>query len=93
MTYTGFVNEDTAAKRKKRDQSSLLSAVAIEAPMDGFGFEGSESLWSAIQPVLSTALLITGNTVGASCLVLPEMAAKPGMSDSFNLTITIHVMS
>lgn len=89
MTCTGFVNEDPATKKKKRDQSSLLSAVAIEAPTDAFGFEG-ESLWSTIQPVLSTALLITGNTVGASCLILPEMAAQPGMSFSFDLPLTIH---
>jgi hypothetical protein len=80
MTHSGFVNEDPAAKRRKRDQASLLSAVAIAAPMyDDSAFE-VESLWSTIQPVLSTALLITGNTVGASCLVLPEMAAQPGTS-------------
>jgi hypothetical protein len=91
MKCTGFVNEDPAAKRRKRDQSSLLSAVAIEAPLDGFGFE-VESLWSTIQPVLSSALLITGNTVGASCLVLPEMAAQPGMSFSFNRTLLIYII-
>jgi hypothetical protein len=79
IAHTGFVNEDPASKRRKRDQSSLLSAVAIDAPMYDSGFD-VESLWGTIQPVLSTALLITGNTVGASCLVLPEMAAQPGTS-------------
>jgi len=34
---------------------------------------------SSILPVLSAALLITGNTVGAGCLVLPELAAGPGL--------------
>lgn len=31
-------------------------------------------------PVLSAALLITGNTVGAGCLVLPELAQGPGLA-------------
>jgi hypothetical protein len=79
MAHTGFLHEDPASKRRKRDQSSLLSAVAIDAPMYDSRFE-VETLWRTIQPVLSTALLITGNTVGASCLVLPEIAAQPGTS-------------
>jgi len=33
-----------------------------------------------IKPVLTTALLITGNTIGAGTLVIPEVAAKPGMA-------------
>ncbi len=81
MRQIGFVNEDPAAKRRKRDRSSLLSAVAIDAPMWESGIK-IESLWSTIQPVLATALLVTGNTVGASALVLPEMAARPGMAAS-----------
>jgi tyrosine-specific transport protein len=31
-------------------------------------------------PVVSAALLITGNTVGAGCLVMPELATGPGLS-------------
>lgn len=83
MTQTGFVHEDPShSKRIKRDQSSFLSAVAIDdAAMYEPVFE-VESLWRTIQPVLSAALLVTGNTVGASCLVLPEIAAKPGFSAS-----------
>lgn len=75
MSQMGFLH-DESPHRKKRDKSSLLSAVAIDAPL---WETGSESLWNQIQPILSTALLITGNTVGASCLVLPEVAARPGM--------------
>jgi tyrosine-specific transport protein len=33
-------------------------------------------------PVLSTSLMITGNTVGAGMLVLPEISAGPGMGIS-----------
>eukprot|EP00545_Synedropsis_sp_CCMP1620_P000623 CAMPEP_0119006346 /NCGR_PEP_ID=MMETSP1176-20130426/2246_1 /TAXON_ID=265551 /ORGANISM="Synedropsis recta cf, Strain CCMP1620" /LENGTH=536 /DNA_ID=CAMNT_0006958255 /DNA_START=109 /DNA_END=1719 /DNA_ORIENTATION=+ len=35
-----------------------------------------------VQSVLTTALLVTGNTVGAGALVLPELAAKPGFAIS-----------
>jgi tyrosine-specific transport protein len=35
---------------------------------------------STVFPVLSTSLLITGNTVGAGMLVLPELAAGPGIA-------------
>lgn len=84
MSQMGFVHEDPNTKRKKRDQSSSLSAVAIDMPSmwEANDSDDAEPLWSKIQLILSTALLITGNTVGASCLVLPEMAARPGMTAS-----------
>jgi hypothetical protein len=91
MAQMGFHHDDSSIsrkKKKKRNQSSLLSAVAIDTP-SSFSWGDStrdsddndeQPLWSQIQLTLSTALLITGNTVGASCLVLPEMAARPGMT-------------
>lgn len=83
MSQMGFVHDDP--HRKKRNLSSLLSAVAIDTPSSweasGNG-NPAESLFQEIQPILSAALLITGSTVGASCLVLPETAAKPGMAVS-----------
>ena len=33
-----------------------------------------------ISPIVSSSLLITASTIGASCLVLPEMAAGPGIA-------------
>ena len=44
-------------------------------------------------PVLSTALLITGNTVGASMLVLPDLAAGPGMAISSGVLIGAYLMN
>lgn len=38
-----------------------------------------------ILPVLCTSLMITGNTVGAGMLVLPELAAGPGMEISSSI--------
>lgn len=82
MSQMGFHHDDSSSvHKKKRDQSSLLSAVAIDSSWNNRETEQA-SLWNQIQPILSTALLITGNTVGASCLVLPEMAARPGMAVS-----------
>lgn len=46
-----------------------------------------------IVPVLSTALLITGNTVGASMLVLPDLAAGPGMAISSVVLIGAYLMN
>lgn len=95
MAQMGFHHDDSSSSRtkKKRDQSSLLSAVAIDTP-SSFSWDAirdsdsdEEPLWSQIQLTLSTALLITGNTVGASCLVLPEMAARPGMTASTALFV------
>jgi tyrosine-specific transport protein len=46
-----------------------------------------DELAASVLPVLSTALLITGNTVGAGMLVLPELAAGPGMGLSTSIFV------
>jgi tyrosine-specific transport protein len=78
--------DDSASIRSTR--SSDLYAVSVDSATaePSNGFEGTavpipdpsllEGFWL---PVLSAACLITGNTVGASMLVLPDMAAGPGM--------------
>jgi len=47
----------------------------------------SASSWfdASLVPVVSAAMLITGNTIGASCLVLPEVASGPGLASSIGL--------
>ena len=42
---------------------------------------------STILPVISASLMVTGNTVGAGMLVLPELAAGPGMAISSSIFI------
>ena len=37
------------------------------------------SISDDIKAIVSTALLITGNSVGAVTLVLPEVASRPGL--------------
>ena len=47
----------------------------------------------SILPVLSTAMLITSNTVGASMLVLPDLAAGPGMGISSVILVGAFAMN
>ena len=44
-------------------------------------------------PVLSTSFLITANTVGASCLVLPELAAGPGFGATLGVSVVTYVIN
>lgn len=55
--------------------------------------DASSFLEQFLLPVLSTALLITGNTVGASMLVLPELAAGPGMAISSGVLVCAYAMN
>jgi tyrosine-specific transport protein len=50
-------------------------------------------LQSFVLPVLSTSLLITSNTVGATMLVLPELAAGPGMGVSSAIFVGAYIMN
>jgi hypothetical protein len=43
--------------------------------------------WNDLQSIITTALMISGNTIGAGCLVLPEIAAKPGLAISTDLFV------
>jgi hypothetical protein len=67
-----------------------LPAVAIAIPME-YGFKQEQhsanmntiaSMIDFLLPVLSASFLITGNTVRASCLVLPKLAYQVGMGVS-----------
>eukprot|EP00980_Cylindrotheca_fusiformis_P030460 scaffold24860_cov122-Cylindrotheca_fusiformis.AAC.1 len=64
-----------------------LSATIVSDDWDQSGDDPSwrSSFPEAILPVLSTSLMITGNTVGAGMLVLPELAAGPGMGISSSI--------
>jgi hypothetical protein len=44
-------------------------------------------------PVLSSSLLITGNTIGAGILVLPELAGGPGMAVSTVVLVGAYLMN
>ena len=96
-----------SGKDKKRSSSSSsssssslqeLSAVAIGA-QDSYASTEQEILDNEIfiedwaMPVLSTSFLITANTVGASCLVLPELAAGPGFAATLGVSVVTYVIN
>ena len=73
-----------------------LSAASIA---DDWAIEGNSILpdggflKDSILPVVSTALLITGNTIGAGMLVLPDLAAGPGMGLSTAIFVGAFIMN
>ena len=68
----------------RMSEASLVSSRGSEnkaipyAPPSGTS--SFQAVSDAVIPVVSAALLITGNTVGAGCLVLPELATGPGLA-------------
>ncbi|CAB9496473.1 Tryptophan/tyrosine permease family [Seminavis robusta] len=49
--------------------------------------------FKSLQSTLTAALLITGNTVGAGALALPELAARPGLAPSTGMFVTAYVIN
>ena len=47
----------------------------------------------SVGPVVSAALLITANTVGAGCLVLPELAVEPGLGPTTLLFVAAYILN
>ena len=54
------------------------------------GFEALEEFW---MPVISAALLITGNTFGAGSLVLPQLVQQPGLAISSGVFLGAYVIN
>lgn len=105
LTRTRRLFDDSKRPSPKADGSlsaasistgNFASTTATSANTDSLGnFIGSitEGLpeMSNILPVVSAALLITSNTVGASMMVLPGLAQGPGMIVSSLLIGVIYV--
>mmetsp|Transcript_15999 Transcript_15999/g.17788 ORF Transcript_15999/g.17788 Transcript_15999/m.17788 type:complete len:501 (-) Transcript_15999:240-1742(-) len=74
-------------------QTSTLSYVENEK-RDSFGSvsfpKADVDSWKA---VISTALMITGGTIGASALILPQFVAKPGMAVSTSLFLGVYALN
>jgi tyrosine-specific transport protein len=57
----------------------MISFVEQEEAVEpDYGNRGKMVILADVWSVVSAALLITGNTVGAGCLVMPELAVGPG---------------
>ena len=87
------VGGDDASTTTTTRHSNQLAAVSVldsgwkETEKESSLFN-ADFMEASVFPVLSTAFLITGNTVGAGMLVLPELAEGPGMGMSTSIFIT-----
>jgi tyrosine-specific transport protein len=89
-------NENKVANKRRLDTLSASFLADEEWSAENSSFNPSVLLQDLRQnknnlmettllPVLTTSLMITGNTVGAGMLVLPELAAGPGMGISTSI--------
>jgi len=94
-------------KTLKRGDLEKLSAVSfVDYDLDSsnnYGLEGVlrqgvdatplqlDELINGIKPVLAASLLITGNTIGAACLVMPEICEGPGLAVSLAVMVACFV--
>lgn len=96
-----FNNEDLVTTRRVREQPSSLKAFTVDAFDVQCDDSGKDMLrlptlssgFAGVQAVVTTALMVTGNTIGAGALVLPEIAAKPGMVVSAGLFVGAYVVN
>lgn len=86
-------SENVALSAMSVDTSTItpLANILVEEEED----EGSSSIieWGSIQSILTTALLVTGNTVGAGTLALPALSAKPGLCLSTGMFAVAYVVN
>jgi tyrosine-specific transport protein len=88
----GFVQEDpkNPPQGLKRDHPLKAAVVGSEYNQEQPDLSFSESF---LFPVLSAAMLITGNTVGAGCLVLPDIAAGPGLATASGIFFAAYIIN
>lgn len=82
---------------RKEDIQKPLSLSAYTVELDDYETSAIRDmkpslLESFVLPVSMAALMVTGNTVGAGMLVLPEVAAGPGPMFSFGVMIGAWMM-
>lgn len=87
---------DDDYRSRKINVKSSLSAFTIQ------GYEERDYLefpklsgidFDSLKAVLTTSLMISGGTIGASALVLPEIVAKPGMAISLGIFGAVYIVN
>merc|ERR1712151_713088 len=94
-TYTDapsnlFENGEQVTKTK--DYSKIMSDAYQMVPSSSIS-SSSSSIRENIGPILSCSLLVTGNTVGAGTMVLPEIASGPGTFPSLLVFIGLYLVN
>jgi tyrosine-specific transport protein len=87
--------ESVEGGRRSRVYDETSSTAPLYAPRQSLDIvgEASSSLREFWMPVISSALLITGNTFGASCLVLPELVQGPGLAAASPIFVLAYCMN
>jgi len=85
-------SENVALSAMSVDTSTITPLANILVEEED---EGSSSIieWGSFQSILTTALLVTGNTVGAGTLALPALSAKPGLCLSTGMFAVAYVVN
>jgi tyrosine-specific transport protein len=74
--HAGYEDDKYPPPQGRKRDHPLKAAAFSDAEQESLVNLGMFE--SYLLPVLSASMLITGNTVGAGCLVLPDMAAQTG---------------
>jgi len=80
-TLTGSNNAQSNLFEDREDGVSNIMSEAYQKPSENIG------------AILSCSLLVTGNTVGAGTMVLPDVASGPGMFPSLLVFIGLYVIN
>jgi tyrosine-specific transport protein len=88
----GFIQEDPKSPPQglKRDHTLSATVVGNEYNQEQPDLSFNESF---LFPVLSAVMLITGNTVGAGCLVLPDLIAGPGLATASGIFFAAYIIN
>lgn len=92
-----FEKATTGSNRRRLDTLAASSLTSSELLLHPSRRKATSAWWQDVQnhvlPVLSASLLITGNTVGAGMLVLPDLAAGPGLGISTTIFAAAYVVN
>jgi hypothetical protein len=103
----GFVIQENKAVRTKEELSAFTTSTTSssqfpykEDALDARAYTvpsqrtTASNAWdSFVLPVLGASFLITGNTVGAGCLVMPELTAEPGLVASSGIFAAAYIVN
>jgi tyrosine-specific transport protein len=105
-TAKGFVIQENKAVRTKEELSAFTtSTTSSQFPFKEDALNAraytvpsqrttASNIWdSFVLPVLGASFLITGNTVGAGCLVMPELTAEPGLLASTGIFSAAYIVN
>lgn len=98
-TTAGFVIQEQKVLRTKEEKLSAFTTTSSRFPfkenaLDASSYTVPSQRWqNFVVPVLGASFLITGNTVGAGCLVMPELAAGPGLVTTTGIFAAAYIVN